>query len=173
MFFIFTISDTVRIPPKMFGKPLAGSVASILEERYHSKIDSNLGYVVRIFGVKVDGRGLVSSDGSTLHRTEFEALAFNPRPHEIVWGEIIEMTEFGAFVRMGPADAVLHLSQISHGSPRVDVKAGIIMDEGQVVPIRIGSRIRSRITAISIGRQSSVKIGLTCNEPTLGPEEWA
>lgn len=83
------------------------------------------------------------------------------------------MTEFGAFVRIGPADAVLHLSQISHGSPRVDVKAGIIMDEGQVVPIRIGSRIRSRITAISIGRQSSVKIGLTCNESTLGPEEWA
>ncbi len=172
MFFVCSLVDTIRIPPKMFGKPLKKVAADILHERYHSKIDPTLGFVIMVFDIKIEGRGLVSSTGETLHKVELDALVFNPRMHEIIRGEVIEITDFGAFVRIGPTDAVLHLSQIAQDVVRVDAKAGIIYAGKHPTPLRIGSRVSARVSAISIGKDSSVKIGLTCSEPSLGPQEW-
>lgn len=39
--------------------------------------------------------------------------------------------------------------------------------------MRIGSKIRARITAISLGKSASMgKIGITCRQPFLGALEW-
>ncbi|MGN6560130.1 MAG: DNA-directed RNA polymerase, partial [Candidatus Nitrosocosmicus sp.] len=39
--------------------------------------------------------------------------------------------------------------------------------------LRIGSRIRARITAISLGKSTSMgKIGITCRQPFLGALDW-
>ena len=46
---------------------------------------------------------------------------------EIVRGEIIDVTDFGAFVRIGPTDALLHLSQIMDDYLKSDPKSGIIL----------------------------------------------
>lgn len=154
----------------MFGKPIGKSAAAILQERYHGRIEPKIGYVVMVFEVKIEGRGLVSSSGGTVHRVEFDALVFLPKLHEVVMGEIIEMADFGAFVRIGPTDAVLHLSQISGKHVKVDAKAGIISIVDQPEPLRIGTRLRSRISAVSVNKDSSMKVGLTCNEPDLGPD---
>ncbi|MDE1829025.1 MAG: hypothetical protein KGI25_01755 [Thaumarchaeota archaeon] len=51
---------------------------------------------------------------------------------------------------------------------RVDVKSGIIHGSKYNIPLRIGSRIISRVSAISMGKDRSMKVGLTCNEPSLG-----
>ncbi|MDE1829026.1 MAG: hypothetical protein KGI25_01760 [Thaumarchaeota archaeon] len=58
------MSDSIKIPLKMFGKPLGKSAREILEERYHSKMDPALGYVIMIFDVTIEGRGLASSCAS-------------------------------------------------------------------------------------------------------------
>lgn len=169
MFFICSLSDSIKIPPKMFGRPIRKSATEILQERYHSKIDPSIGFVIMVFDVTIEGRGLVSSTGGTVHKVEFSALAFNPRLHEIIKGEIVEMAEFGAFVRIGPTDAVLHLSQIAQDSLRVDIKSGTISSGRHGTPLRIGSRVTSRVSAVSAVKDGAMKIGLTCNEPDLGP----
>jgi DNA-directed RNA polymerase subunit E' len=40
--------------------------------------------------------------------------------------------------------------------------------------LRIGTRVRARITAVSIGKGAAAngKIGITCRQPFLGAEEW-
>ena len=39
--------------------------------------------------------------------------------------------------------------------------------------LRVGSTIRARITAVSLGKAASMgKIGITCRQPFLGAEEW-
>lgn len=173
MFFICSLSDSIKIPPKMFGRPIKRSATEILQERYHSKIDPVLGYVIMIFDVTIEGSGLVSSTGGTVHKVRFDAVAFQPRLHEIIRGEIIEMADFGAFVRIGPTDAVLHLSQIAQDTLRADAKSGLIHSAKHTAPLRIGSRVTARVSAVAAGKDSSMKIGLTCNEPSLGPDEWA
>lgn len=171
MFFISRFSDTIRIPPKMFGKPLKKSAETILQERYSSRIDPKSGFVISVDNIVMDGKGLVSMTGETIHKVEFDAITFLPTLHEIILGEVIEIADFGAFVRIGPTDAVLHVSQISSSPSRVDRKSGMIFNPDLKNPMRIGTRIRARITAASYGKDNSMKIGLTCSEQTLGPQK--
>jgi DNA-directed RNA polymerase subunit E' len=39
--------------------------------------------------------------------------------------------------------------------------------------LKVGSTIRTRITAVSLGKAASMgKIGITCRQPFLGADEW-
>jgi DNA-directed RNA polymerase subunit E' len=92
---------------------------------------------------------------------------------EVVEGEVVEITDFGAFVRIGPTDALLHLSQITDDYLRSDVKQGVIIANQSAKSLRIGSRIRARVTAVSLGKGAAMgKIGITCRQPFLGATEW-
>jgi DNA-directed RNA polymerase subunit E' len=92
---------------------------------------------------------------------------------EIVEGEIVEITDFGAFVRIGPTDALLHLSQITDDYLKSDVKQGVIVANQSARSLKIGSKLRARVTAISLGKGSAMgKIGITCRQPFLGALEW-
>jgi DNA-directed RNA polymerase subunit E' len=116
---------------------------------------------------------LVAGDGATYHRVSFKALTFFPTLQEIVEGEVVEITEFGAFVRIGPTDALLHLSQILDDYLRSDLKQGMIIANQSGRTLKIGSKLRARVTAVSLGKGAAMgKIGITCRQPFLGAEEW-
>jgi DNA-directed RNA polymerase subunit E' len=116
---------------------------------------------------------LVAGDGATYHKVTFKALAFYPKLQEIIEGEVVEITDFGAFVRIGPTDALLHLSQITDDYLKSDVKQGVIVANQTARSLKIGSKIRARITAVSLGKGAGMgKIGITCRQPFLGAVEW-
>ncbi len=127
-----------------------------------------------ILDAKVDEMGkMIPGDGGTFHRVEFDALTFYPKLQEIVQGEIVDITDFGAFVRIGPTDALLHLSQVMDDYLKSDVKSGMIIANQSGKTLRVGSTIRSRITAVSLGKAATMgKIGITCRQPYLGADEW-
>jgi|SRR5574339_806328 len=174
MFYIISMTDIVRIPPNRLTDSLKNTAIGILKEKYESMISQELGYVIMIIDAKVDSVGkLVTGDGATYHKVTFKALTFFPKIQEIVEGEIIEITDFGAFVRIGPTDALLHLSQITDDYLKSDIKQGIIIANQSSKSLRIGSKMRARITAVSLGKGSSMgKIGITCRQPFLGSFEW-
>ena len=127
-----------------------------------------------ILDAKVDPMGkLIAGDGGTFHRVEFDALTFYPKLQEIVNGEIVDITDFGAFVRIGPTDALLHLSQIMDDYLKSDVASGVILANQSGRTLKVGSTIRTRITAVSLGKAATMgKIGITCRQPFLGADEW-
>lgn len=174
MFYIISMTDIVRIPPNRLTDSLKNTAIGILKEKYESMISQELGYVIMIIDAKVDSVGkLVTGDGATYHKVTFKALTFFPKIQEIVEGEIIEITDFGAFVRIGPTDALLHLSQITDDYLKSDIKQGLIIANQSSKSLRIGSKMRARITAVSLGKGSSMgKIGITCRQPFLGSFEW-
>ncbi len=137
-------------------------------------INADLGYIIMILDAKVDEMGkMIPGDGGTFHRVEFDALTFYPKLQEIVQGEIVDITDFGAFVRIGPTDALLHLSQVMDDYLKSDVKSGMIVANQSGKTLRVGSTIRSRITAVSLGKAATMgKIGITCRQPYLGADEW-
>ncbi|MGN6623441.1 MAG: DNA-directed RNA polymerase, partial [Candidatus Nitrosocosmicus sp.] len=146
----------------------------ILKEKYESMVNAELGYVILIIDAEANSTGkVIAGDGATYHKVNFTALTFYPKLHEVVEGEVVEITDFGAFVRIGPTDALLHLSQITDDYLKSDVKQGIILSNQSEKTLRIGSRIRARITAISLGKSTSMgKIGITCRQPFLGALDW-
>ena len=174
MFSISTLADVVRIPPDQFGTTLRRAAITILKEKYESMINAELGYIIMILDAKVDEMGkMVAGDGGTFHRVKFKALTFYPKMQEIVHGEIVDITDFGAFVRIGPTDALLHLSQVMDDYLKSDVKSGIIIANQSGRTLRVGSALRSRITAVSLGKAAAMgKIGITCRQPFLGTGEW-
>ncbi|MDG6934647.1 MAG: DNA-directed RNA polymerase [Nitrososphaerota archaeon] len=174
MFQLVSLSDVVRIPPEKLNGPLTEVAEEILKARYESTLTPEFGYTILVSGVAVEPVGkLIQGDGGTYHRASFNVLAFEPRMQEIVEGEVVEITEFGAFVRIGPADALLHISQIMDDYISADLKQGVIVGTNTGRKIVVGSKVRVRITAVSLSRGVSMgKIGVTCRQPFLGALEW-
>jgi len=174
VFSVSTLGDVVRIPPSLFGTSAKKAAINILKSKYESMVNPNLGYIIMILDANVDPMGkLIAGDGGTFHRVEFDALTFYPKLQEIVNGEIVDITDFGAFVRIGPTDALLHLSQIMDDYLKSDVAAGVILANQSGKTLRVGSTIRTRITAVSLGKAATMgKIGITCRQPFLGADEW-
>ncbi len=174
MFQISQLEDVIRVPPARFGAKLDEVAREILKGKYESTINPELGYIILITNVDVDLTGkIIPGDGATYHKVVFDVLTFFPKVQEIVEGEIVEITDFGAFVRIGPTDALLHLSQIIDDYLTSDVKQGVILASQTKRTLKVGSKVRVRITAVSLPRGAALgKIGVTCRQPFLGALEW-
>ena len=174
MFQIEKRNDVVRVSPDKFGSKLKKVALEVLRSKYESTINSDMGYIIQVIDVDLDPVGkIIPGDGARYHKVNFSVLSFFPLLQEIVEGEIVEITDFGAFIRIGPTDALLHLSQITDDYLTSDVKQGIIQASQSQRTLKVGSKIRVRITAVSLGRGASMgKIGVTCRQPFLGALEW-
>lgn len=124
--------------------------------------------------VKVSPTGkIIPGDGATYHKVSFSLLTFYPKIQEIVEGEVVEIADFGAFVRIGPIDALLHVSQLMDDFISYDEKQSVLLGKETKRRLMSGDQVRVRITAVSLGRAgSSGKIGVTARQPFLGKLEW-
>jgi DNA-directed RNA polymerase subunit E' len=145
-----------------------------VKAKYEGVVDEELGYVIAVIDVKVSPTGkIIPGDGATYHKVSFSLLTFYPRLQEIVEGEVVEIADFGAFVRIGPIDALLHVSQLMDDFISYDEKQGVLLGKETKRKLMNGDQVRVRITAVSLGRAgTSGKIGVTARQPFLGKLEW-
>jgi DNA-directed RNA polymerase subunit E' len=165
----------VRIPPNRFEDPLEDVAVEILNESYVGKIDKKIGLMVTVKEIEELGIGkVIMGDGAAYHDVVFTALFYKPELHEIVEGEVIEITEFGAFIRIGPMDGLVHVSQVTDDYINYDGKRGALMGKESKKSLEEGNKVRARIVALSLKGKSSkeTKIGLTMRQPGLGRFEW-
>jgi DNA-directed RNA polymerase subunit E' len=174
MFQIIDAEDVVRVEPLNFSESLNKMAEKMLKIKYESTLSPEFGYIILIINVKADKVGkILPSDGATYHNVNFKILAYLPKLQEVVEGEVVEITDFGAFIRIGPTDALLHLSQITDEYLSSDVRQGQITAQQSSRTISVGTKMRVRVTALSLARGSSMgKIGVTCRQPFLGAIDW-
>jgi len=174
LFKLIDMEDTIRIPPDSFGKPLNTVGHQQVRAKYEGIVDENLGYVIAAINVKVSPVGkIIPGDGATYHKVTFSLLTFYPVLQEVVEGETVEIADFGAFVRIGPVDALLHVSQLMDDFISYDEKQGVLIGKETNRKLTTGDRVRVRITAVSLARTGgSAKIGVTARQPFLGKLEW-
>jgi len=174
MFKLIDLQDTIRIPPETFGNPLEKVGRDQVKAKYEGIVDEELGYVIAVTSVEVSPIGkIIPGDGATYHKVTFTLLTFYPIIQETVEGDVVEIADFGAFVRIGPVDALLHVSQLMDDYMSYDEKQGVLLGKETKRRLTSGDRMRVRITAVSLGRAgSSGKIGVTARQPSLGKLEW-
>lgn len=173
MFTLIEIEDIVGIPPRDFGKPLKNVALEQLRNNYEGTILEGLGYIVMVIDAEVNPIGaLLPRNGSTYHRTRARLLAFTPRIQEVGEGEVVEITEFGAFIRIGPMDALLHISQIMDDYISYDERHSVLMGKKTGKKLEVGDDVRFRIVAVSLTLGTTGKIGVTTRQPYLGKLEW-
>jgi DNA-directed RNA polymerase subunit E' len=174
LFKLITLEDTIRIPPETFGNPLEAVGHQQVKAKYEGIVDEELGYVIAVINVEVNPIGkIIPGDGATYHKVTFSLLTFYPKIQEVLEGEVVEIADFGAFVRIGPIDALLHVSQLMDDFISYDEKQGVLLGKETKRKLTSGDQVRVRITAVSLGRAgSSGKIGVTARQPFLGKLEW-
>ena len=174
MFKLIEVLDTVRIPPDKFGKPLEKVASEELGKQFEGIVSKELGYVIAVVNIQTSPTGkIVPGDGATYHRILFSLLCYQPQIQGIVEGEVVEIEDFGAFVRIGPMDALLHVSQIINDFVSYDGRQATLTAKETGRTLRPGEIIRARITVVSFAKGgSSGKIGLTMRQPYLGKLDW-
>ncbi len=174
MFKLVTLQDTIRIPPETFGNPIGKVGLDQVKAKYEGMVDEDLGYVIAVTRVDVSPIGkIIPGDGATYHKVNFALLTFFPVIQEIVEGDVVEIADFGAFLRIGPVDALLHVSQLMDDYISYDEKQGVLQGKETKRKLASGDQVRVRITAVSLGRAgTSGKIGVTARQPFLGKLDW-
>ncbi len=117
---------------------------------------------------------IVHGDGAVYQTVKYDALIFKPMQQEIVEGAIVEVLKFGAFVRFGPLDGLLHISQVMDDRIDIDDVNQRLLGKDTKRDLRVGDKVRARIVALSLNERNprESKIGLTMRQPGLGKMEW-
>ena len=174
MYELVTMEDKVRIDPKLFSKSLEESAIEALKERYEGKIKPDLGVVIAITNPRNISEGkIIPGDGGTYHKITFDLLTFKPEIHEIIKGKVFELTEFGAFIRFGPIDGLVHISQITDDYMSLNPKTEALTGRDSKKVIKKDDEVTARVIAISLKNSiTESKINLTMRQEGLGKEEW-
>lgn len=175
MYSIYTVRDMFKMPPEHFGDDIEKVATSILQTKYEGRIDKDMGVIVAIFNVRNIGDGLIfPGDPATHHDAEFDILAYMPQVDEIVAGQVTELVEFGAFVRMGPMDGLVHVSQIAGDFLTFDKKNQAFVSRRNNLSLKKGDTVYAKVSTVSMKNTiKDSKIALTMKPDGLGKPEWA
>ncbi|AEK73025.1 DNA-directed RNA polymerase subunit E' [Thermococcus sp. 4557] len=175
MYKLLKIKDVVRIPPRMFTMEPKEAAKLVLRETYEGIYDRDEGVVLAILDVDEIGQGvIVPGDGATYHEVVFNVLVWKPEMHEVVEGEVIDVAPYGAFIRIGPMDGLVHISQLMDDYVVFDEKNKQFIGKETNRILKLGDEARARIIAVSVKSRviRENKIGLTMRQPGLGKRDW-
>ncbi|MBC7120712.1 MAG: DNA-directed RNA polymerase [Candidatus Methanosuratus sp.] len=175
MYRLLHINDVVRIPPEKFGQPLEQVASEVLRSTYEGVVMREFGAVLAVLNVSVSNVGkILPGDGAIFHRASFDLLVYSPIVQEVVEGEVVEVTDFGVFVRIGPMDGLVHVSQLMDDFITYDEKRGALIGKETNRVVEKGTKVRCRIITVSLGSGASrsSKIGMTMRQPYLGALSW-
>ena len=175
MYYKIKLQDKVRVPPVRLGEDLKVVVLDELQKQLEGTIDKEIGIFIAVTEIYDIGEGdIIPSDGAVYYYVEFNAVVLRLSMQEIIEGEVVETTSFGAFVSLGPIDAMLHVSQISDDYINYDEKNGRLICQDTKRQIAVGDGIRARVVSLSLSERDprESKIGLTMRQAGLGTEGW-
>ena len=151
MYKILTLQDKIRVPPNKFSMPLEEAVKSSLEDKWEGLINKELGVILSVVSVGEVGEGkILPGDGAIYYPATFELMVYHPELHELVKGYVIDVTEFGVFVRMGPVDGMVHVSQIMDDFVSYDPKNSIFIGRETKNIMKEKDVLKARIISVSL-----------------------
>jgi len=175
MYHKLMLEDKVRVPPQRLGEKLEKVILEVLQEQLEGSIDKEIGIFICVTKVQDVGEGeLVPGDGGVYYDVKFEAMVLRLALQEVIEGLVVETTSFGAFVSLGPIDAMLHVSQISDEYINYDEKNSRLICQESKRFIGVGDVVRVRVVTLSLNEREprDSKIGLTMRQAGLGTALW-
>ncbi len=186
MYLIVERDEVIRIPPPMLGEDVDQMVKQLAMEKIEGNVysftreevrDANERkyVIVLILNIERVGDGIiVPGDGAVYQKVKFKALAYHPELQEPALGYVVDVLKFGAFLRIGPLDGLLHISQVMDDILDVDVENKRLVGKESKRTIRVDDKVIARIVALSLNDANPrhSKIGLTMRQPGLGKLEW-
>ena len=167
--------DVVRIPPERLGEDIDVLAKEFTRSLLEGRVGADKSITMIASNVERIGEGrIVHGDGAVYQKVRYDAVVCRPTLQEIVDGQVVEILKFGAFVRFGPLDGLLHISQVMDDRVDVDEENQRLIGKDTKRDVRIGDKVRTRIVAVSLNERAprESKIGLTMRQPGLGKLDW-
>ncbi|MEK6863470.1 MAG: DNA-directed RNA polymerase [Nanoarchaeota archaeon] len=172
MFYKVKVKDHIRVPPKAFNLSKKEAVLQNIKVSYDNFVSKELGLVANVIDVGEVKEGvIVAGDGAAYYEAEFELLAFRPELNELVYGTVRDITDFGAFIDMGGAEGMVHISQSMDDYVSFS-KEKVLQGKKTGQTLKVGDKCKARIIAVSYKDVHNPKIGLTMRQEGLGKMEW-
>ena len=172
MFYRMTIKDHIRVPPNLFASTAEKAVLERIKSDYDGFISAKLGFVVDVLKINEIKEGIiVPGDGAAYYETTFELLTFRPELQEVLLAKVRDIAEFGAFMTIGPADGMIHISQTMDDYVSFS-KDKVLQGKESTRSLRVNDKCKARVVAISYKDITNPKIGLTMRQDGLGRLDW-
>ena len=169
MFKILSVKDKVRVTPEKFSTDVKEAVKQSLQEQLEGKLNINAGMFLATIDISDISEGeILPEDGAIHYTAEFKILSYVPELNEIVVGEIVDAAEFGAFARIGPFDALIHVSQMMEDKVTYNDKTATFVGKKFGKKLQKGDIVRARVVGVSLGKTGINKVSLTMRQPCLG-----
>jgi DNA-directed RNA polymerase subunit E' len=157
----------------LFDQEKTISARIILSEDYEGIITKDYGFVIAIVDVLDVGPGIIiPGNANTFHEVVFTILTFKPVISEVVEGEVVEIVDFGSFIRLGPLDGLVHVSQICDDYISYEQVGNRFIGKETGKILEVNDEVRAKIIAVSLGTGRSGKLGLTMRQKFLGKSDW-
>lgn len=175
MYIMTEAERKVRIPPKNLGEDISEAIDNLTWDTYEGRFNEDESLTILIKDVEPVGPGrIVHGDGAVYQTVRFNQLVFKIKNNEIIEGVVVEILKFGAFVRFGPLDGLLHVSQVMDERVDIDEVNQRLVGNESGRSLSVGDRVRARIVSIELNDKNpqDSKIGLTMRQPGLGKLQW-
>jgi len=172
MFYKTEIRDHIRVPPDLFNLSREEAVLKRIKAEYEGYISKDLGIAIDVSKIKEVREGIIiPGDGASYYETAFDLLVFKPELQEVVHGRIKDITDFGAFISVGPIEGMIHISQTMDDFVSFSKEKVLTGKESKRV-LKVGDKCVARIIAVSFKDPTNPKLGLTMRQPGLGRVDW-
>jgi DNA-directed RNA polymerase subunit E' len=172
-----------RIPPEKLSGDYLKAVSDVAKTSIEGRLidleeqnyQNQKAFIISVMSVEPVGEGtIVHGDGGVYQSIKYNALGYLPEMQEIVDGFVTSVKEFGAFIRFGPFEGLLHKSQIMDDRIDIDLTNQRIIGKESKREIKVGDKLRVKIVSLNLASSSVMdsKIGLTMKQLGLGKVEW-
>jgi len=171
MFYELELEDHIRVSPSKFGENTEEAILKALKEKFEGYVSEKLGFLIGIPSIEKIGEGVIlPGDGAAHYETTFKILTFKPELQEIIVGKVSDITNFGAFIEIGPIDGMIHIGQTM--DDYVSFSNTVLQGRESKKVLRVNDICRARIIAISYKDPTNPKVGLTMRQLALGNIKW-
>ena len=172
MFYEAELKSHIRVPPSSFKEDVKKSVLGELNRKFENFISKDIGVAIAVSEVKSIGDGvIIPGDGAAYYETTFKLITYKPELHEVVLGIVSDITDFGAFMNIGPLDGMIHISQTMDDYVNFS-KTNVLTGKESKKTLKVNDACRARIVAVSFKNSVEPKIGLTMRQPQMGALTW-
>jgi DNA-directed RNA polymerase subunit E' len=175
MYMLTEAERIVRIPPSELDEDIAKVIDSLTWDSFEGKIGEDKDVTVLIKNVRPIGPGrIVHGDGAVYQTVKYDQIVFKLKDNELIEGVVVEILKFGAFVRFGPLDGLLHISQVMDDRVDIDETNQRLVGKDTNRSLSVGDIVKARIVSIDLNEKNpqDSKIGLTMRQPGLGKLQW-
>ncbi len=174
MFYETQLKDKIRIPPSMLNMDINDAALHIVREMYERRFVKDVGFILFIEKAEVENEGVVMpGDPYIYYEVSFTAITFSLEVNEVVKGFVKDLVDFGAFVSLGPLEALLHISQIGGSKYSLDKKAKALVSQKEKKTVKKGDVLVAKVSTVSWrSTMTETKVSITLRSSGLYNEQW-